>query len=96
MDSFARLITGFALMTNGKDDRSFSIEPVKRHIAAVAKGDKPLAELRFHIFDRPTHPGLIAQDVHAFADRLGGAARCVRVLVGKEVVKSFDIPQGCG
>jgi len=96
VNCFARLIAGFTLMTNGKDDRGFSIEAVKRHITAVAKGDEPLAELRFHVLDRPPRPWLIQQDVHAFADCLDGTARRIRILVGKKVVKSFDVPQRCG
>lgn len=78
-------------MVNRKNHRRFAIKPVKRDIAAVTKGDEPFAKLGIHLLNRPTDFGLIAQDIHTFADGFRRAAGSGWVLVGKEIVQPLDI-----
>ena len=87
------LVSGFPLMTDSEDNRRLAVKTIERHISAIAKGDQPLAELWLHVLNRATNTGLIAQNLHSLPNRLGRTARGIGVLVGKEPIQPFDIPQ---
>ncbi len=80
-------------MTDSEDNCRLTIKTIKRHITAIAKGDQPLAELWLHVLNRSANTRLIAQNPHAFANGLGGTARGIGVLVGKEPIQPINIPQ---
>lgn len=57
-------------MPYGQDHDQVAIEVVHRNVGTLPELHDPLAELRQHVFDRPTNLGMPTQLLNAAPDRL--------------------------
>ena|ERR1017187_3473462 len=86
-------VAGFASATDGQNYDLLSVVAVEGDVGALAKFDNPLAELGREVFDWATDLGMLAENLHALADRFDGTAGRVRALRGEKGMEAAHIEQ---
>lgn len=81
-------------MARRQDDDFALVDPVKRHIAAIAEVDQPFTVLDRHILHRAADVGLLAQKPDGIADGVPCSPGCRGILWPQEFPQPLEVPQG--
>lgn len=67
---------------------AFIVDPVHRHISAIADIDRPFAKHGVEFVDRAPESRLLNEHIDAGANRLDRATRGGRILIGEKTMKT--------
>ncbi len=89
------LISRLLPMTNGQDCDEAAIEAIAYNIAALSKRNEPIAEFRWHVFDRTPDLRMRTERFYALPDRANCSLCSIAVFWRKESMKPGHVLQ-CG